>query len=292
MAVTTFIWPTVLSWRTRLHGITWSTRGSAHGGNQILAPVFNICIHSKTRPTPTHLPLIARVIEYRELKITYKEQKLWSLHMHSELIACIFYSTNSLEQCVVVHIFNPRTQKAGIFNSSTWEAEPGQGSTKSSPVWSTKWVPIQPELYSGTPSQNKNKIKTNTRPIPHSLPQKENIHRKSGLIGVPQKEASTETKIEYLWSVEEAMWNARLEEQMKTTELLNRQLNHNEPCLDYRGVHGIWKCTRFLFGKNSVKEEAEGRQCWESEMTGQEALLRRGAQHTVCVLRDITGQVR
>lgn len=83
---------------------------------------------------PTHLPLIARVIEYRELKITYKGQKLWSLHMHSELIACIFYSTNSLEQCVVVHIFNPRTRKAGIFNSSTWEAEPGQGSTNSSPV--------------------------------------------------------------------------------------------------------------------------------------------------------------
>lgn len=34
--------------------------------------------------------------------------------MHSELIACIFYSTNSLEQYVVVHIFYPRTWKAGF----------------------------------------------------------------------------------------------------------------------------------------------------------------------------------
>lgn len=43
----------------------------------------------------THLPLIARVIEHRELKITYEEQKLWSLHMHSEPNACIFYTANS-----------------------------------------------------------------------------------------------------------------------------------------------------------------------------------------------------
>jgi hypothetical protein len=37
---------------------------------------------------------------------------------------------------VQILIFNPRTQKAGFFNSSTWEAEPGQIYASFSPVWS------------------------------------------------------------------------------------------------------------------------------------------------------------
>jgi hypothetical protein len=43
---------------------------------------------------------------------------------------------------MVAHTFNPRTR----------EAEAG-GFLSSSPVWSTKWVPGQPELYKETLSQ-------------------------------------------------------------------------------------------------------------------------------------------